>query len=266
MFRFPPRRILVLVDFSESSLPAFRAAEIAAERFGARLETVFCDAPLPMEMAIYGQAVRTRERRRRIEGELQRRFPGAASAHVARGDAANVVLRLARERNPDLIVVGSGPAADRVIKLSRKPVLVVNKTLRPLHRVLAPLQEDRDAQRGLVAAGLVARAFKAELDVLHVVTDPIFGADPEKLMSARLAQLPPDVLRDTKPKKETRLGDPVKEIVRATRGRDLMVVLSRPKSLFGDLVLGTTAQQLARHATIPLLAIPAPRRGGKIKE
>lgn len=264
MFRFPPRRVLVLVDFTETSQPAFRAAEFVAERFGARLETVFCDASLPVEMAVYGQLARNRERRRRIEAELRRRFPGAAAAHVARGEAAGVVLRLARDRKPDLIVLGSGSLAEKVLKSCSAPVLVIRKTPPPLKRVLAPLGEDQDSQRGLVAAGLVARAFQARLDVLHVVTDPIFGANPERLMRSRLALLPADVKRDARPTTEVRLGEPVKEILRATRGRDLLVLLSRPKSLVGDLLLGTTAQQLARHASIPVLAIPS-RRRGKIK-
>lgn len=268
MFRFPPRRILVPVDLSEASRHAFAAAQSAAEKFHARLEAVYCDAPLPAEMAAYADTLQDKERLARVEAALRKRYSAAAALHVARGEPARVILRLARERRPDLIVVGShargtlsrtllGSVADAVLRYSPAPVLVVREKVRALRRVLAPIREDKDAQKGLVAAGLVARAFGAKLDVLHVATDPVFGLRPEKLIRDRVAKLPKDVIRDTQPRALARTGDPVTEILRATRGADLLVLVSRPKSLLGDLVLGTTAERLARHSRIPLLAIPA---------
>jgi len=272
MFRFPPRRVLVPVDLSEPSENAFRAARLVAEKFGARLEAAYCDAPLPPEIAAYDAQTRD-SARRRTEAELRRRFAGAAVLHVARGDPARVILRLARERRPDLIVMGThgrrglvrfvlGSVAETVLRYSPAPVLIVRKSFRAPRRVLAPVREDDDAQRGLVAAGLVARAFSARLDALHVVTDPLFGPRPERLLRERLARLPKDVLRDCSPTCEARLGDPLEHILRATHGRDLLVLVARPKSILGDLVLGTTAERLARYSPIPVLAIPGPRRRG----
>lgn len=262
MLRFPPRRILVPVDLSEPSLRAFHAAKMTAERFGARLEAVYCQTLLPPGISA---------------AELRRRFTGADTLHITRGEPAHVILKLARRRRrgPDLIVMGThgrrglsramlGSVAETVLRYSPVPVLVVRKDLRPIQRVLAPIREDRDAQLGLLAAGLIARAFRARLDALHVVTDPIFGVNPGNLLRALLSQLPKDVLRDTKPTMETRSGPPLTEILRATRGRDLLVLVARPKSLLGDLVLGTTAERLARHSPIPVLAIP--NRGVNEKE
>ena len=271
MFRFPPRRILVPVDLSETSLRAFRAAKFVAERFRARLEAVYCEPP-PSSMGHYDDFPADRERRRRVAAQLRRRFKGAHSLHVVRGEPDRVILRLARDRAANLIVMGTharvgllralmGSVAEAVVRGSSVPVLIVRKTLRPLRRVLAPIREDKDARRGLVAAAVVARAFKARLDVLHVSTDSILGASPEKLLRTRLGELAASVIRDTQPSMEIRNGNPQKQILRATRGRDLLVLVSRPKSLLGDWVLGTTAERLIRHSPIPVLTIPAPRRG-----
>ncbi|NNN05758.1 MAG: universal stress protein [Elusimicrobia bacterium] len=273
MLRFPPRRILVAVDFSDASARALRAAKLLARRCHASLEAVYCEAPLTAELFAYGPYAEDRENLRRTVRNLRLRVTGDLPLHAGYGEPATLIARVARRRGADLVVVGThgrrgllrallGSVAESVIRESPAPVLVVRKNFRPPRRVLAPIAEDRDAARGLLAAGLVARAFKARLDVLHVIEDPIFGTNPERLLSARLRRLPKNVRRDTHPTAEVKLGRPVPTILRATRGRDLMVLLARPKSLLGDMVLGTTAERLARFSPIPVLAIPAAASGG----
>lgn len=275
MFRFPPRRILVPIDLTRPSFSAFRAAADIARRFNARVEVVYCAEPVPPELAVYGAAPVEKARTRRIEVILRRRCASADCFHVVRGDPAQTTLRLARDRKADLIVMGThgrrgaarallGSVAETVLRRSPVPVLVLRKDMRPLKRVLAPIQGDAQAATGLVAAGVVARALKARLDVLHVVTDPLFGPNPLRLLGERLAELPKDVRRDTKATMEVRRGSPVLEILRAARGRDLLVLVSRPKSLLGDMILGTTVERLARHCRIPVLAIPAKRSPGTV--
>ena len=63
--------------------------------------------------------------------------------------------------------------------------------------------------------------------------------------------------RDVKPEFEVRVGYPVKEILRAERGRDLVVLVAHRKSLLGNLVLGETVERVLRHSRVPVLAIPA---------
>lgn len=274
MFLFPPRRILVAVDFSDASARALRAAKLLARRCRASLETAYCEAPLSAELFVYGPYREDRENLRRTIKTLRLRVTGDLPLHAGYGEPAALISRIARRRGADLVVVGThgrhglmrallGSVAESVIRESPVPVLVVRRGFRLPRRVLAPIAEDRDATSGLLAAGLVAQAFKARLDVLHVVDDPIFGTNPERLFSARLRRLPESVRRDTHPTAEVKLGQPVPAILRATRGRDLMVLLARPKSLLGDMVLGTTAERLARFSPIPVLAIPAAAsRGG----
>ncbi|UPT76057.1 MAG: universal stress protein [Elusimicrobiota bacterium] len=119
------------------------------------------------------------------------------------------------------------------------------------------MREDKEAERGLVAAGVVARALGARLDVLHVVTDPLFGVRPEPLLRARVGALTAGVRRATRPTPLVRLGRPVEEILRAARGRDLIVMVERSRSPLEDLFAGTTAERVARRATAPVLTIPA---------
>lgn len=270
MFHFPPRLILAAVDEGPESLRAYKAAKLVAEKFGARLEAFHCLAPLPSEVAAYPERV---ERERRLERSeaLRKRFPDADSLHVTSGDPARVMARLARDRGADLVVVGThgrrgaqrallGSVAEEVLRHSPVPVLVIRRGFKAPERVLAPIQEDDGAALGLDAAALVARAFGARLEVLHVVTDPVFGVSPGKLIETRLRKLPGGTRAATHATAAVRSGRPVAEIVKAARASDLVVLVERSKSALEDFFVGTTAERVCRRAPVPLLAIPAKRR------
>lgn len=268
MFSFPPRRILVAVDFSEPSARAFRAARLAARRFGARIEAVHCDAPLPPDLPLRGAAARDASRRPGLESRLRRLFPGADALHVVDGEPAATILGLIRRRRPDLVVMGTrgtrrlgriGSVAEAVVRRSPAPVLVARKPLKALKSVLAPLRDDRDARSSLLAAALVARAFKARLDVLSVAPDPAAARRARRFMNKRIAELPDDLRRAVGPAIHFLAGRPLPEILRASLRSGLLVVVARPKSLLGDLLLGTTAERLLRRSPIPILLIPSSR-------
>lgn len=270
MFHFPPRRILVPVDLTAVSGRAFRAARFVAGKFHARLEVVHCRPPLSPELDVYGGAFEP-ARRARLEAALRRRFRGADAVHLVSGDPGRVIPSLAKDRGADLVVVGThgrlgasravfGSVAARVMRRCRVPVLVVRRGFRAPKHVLAPIREDKDAGRGLVAAGVVARALGARLDVLHVMTDPLFGIKPRRLIAARVAALPPGLRRATSPRPVAALGRPVAEIVRAARGRDLVVLVERSRGALEDMFAGTTAERVARRSTAPVLTIPSGSR------
>lgn len=271
MQRFPPRRILAAVDLSETSLRAWRAARQLAERFGASLEAVYCDNPPPSDLAVYDSPEISGAMRKRVMDALRRRLGPHERLHAVKGDPESVLLRLVREGGFDLLVMGThhrsgasrfllGSVAESVVRDCPCPVLVVPAPWRAVRRVLAPINEADYARKSLLAAGLVARAYKARLTVLHVVSDPIFGPNPRKLLSQRLSELPEAVRRDTRPQMEVRQFEPEREILRACRGQDLVVLAAHRKSLLGDWMLGTTAQRILRHSRIAVLTIPSARR------
>ncbi|MBI3564320.1 MAG: universal stress protein [Elusimicrobia bacterium] len=242
MLRFPPRRILAAVDPSEVSIHA-----------------AFAAPPFDDDA-----------RRREMLGALGKRLGADARLRVVRGDPVRTLRRLAADRKYDLLVMGThrraglarvllGSVAEAVVVDSPCPVLVVPTGLRSLKRVLAPINEEAYARRGLLAAGLIARAHKAKLTVLHVVTDPIFGMSPQRLLRKRIAELPDAVRREVRPEGEVGEFDVVRDILRASRGADLIVLAAHRKSLLGDFVLGTTVERVLRHSRVPVLAVPSGR-------
>ena len=271
MQRFPPRRILAAVDLSETSLRAWRAARKIAERFGASLEAVYCDNPPPSDLAAYDSPKISAAVRKAVTDKLHLRLGPHERLHAVRGEPGRVLTRLAREGGFDLLVMGThhrsgtervllGSVAESVVRDCPCPVLVLPAALSAVRRVLAPVNEADYARKSLLAAGLVARAYKARLTVLNVVTDPVFGANPRKLLSRRLAELPADIRRDTRPAAVVRRSEPVREILRACRGQDLVVLAAHRRSLLGDWILGTTAQRVLRHSRIAVLTVPSARR------
>lgn len=268
MLRFPPRRILVAVEFSKASLYAWEAAREISVRFGSALEAVWCIEPAAAEMS--GLRSLSGRPSLRVEGlkRLRARLGPGVRLHAVDGEPEFVLPRLARDRSCDLIVVGThrrtglvrwvqGSVAEAVVHKAPCPVLVVPRAWRAPRWILAPVNGAAYARRGLMAAAVLARAYKGRLALVEVVADSAQGPSAAKRVSVQAEKLPPAVRRDVRPELEVRVGDPVREILLAEHDRDLVVLASHRKSLLGDLVLGTTVERVLRHSRIPVLAIPS---------
>jgi nucleotide-binding universal stress UspA family protein len=148
-------RILVPVDFEETSREALAYAAMLAERMGAALSLVhvFDDvyasgAYAPDVYAPLPPAVRER-----VIGELQQKLSAllpATGGHRNRADVivgtpANGIVESAREQGADLIVMGThgrrglshallGSVAERVLRTASCPVLTVRRPASAAHR------------------------------------------------------------------------------------------------------------------------------------
>lgn len=258
MLKFPPRRILVAVEFTKESIFAWEAAKEIATRFNASLEAVYCA----------GQSAAPQTGLQNLSRLRARLGPGTR-LHTVNAAPVFAIIRLARDRACDLIVMGThhrtgierwmqGSVAEAVVHGSPCPVLVVPRAWRAPRWILAPVHEAAYARRGLLAAAVIARAYKARLAMLEVVREPERRSYAAKRISVQAERLPPALVRDVRPELQVRAGKPVTEILRASRGRDLIVLVAHRKSLFGDMVLGTTVERVLRHSRLPVLALISP--------
>lgn len=269
MLRFPPRRILVAVEFSKASMFAWDAAKEVAARFGSVLEAVWCAEPVVTELTGLQNLSRRPGFRADALNKLRARLGPGARLHAVNGEPSRAIRRLALDRGCDLLVLGThrrpglvrwlqGSVAEAVVHSAPCPVLVVPRPWKAPRWVLAPVTGAAYARRGFQAAAILARAYRGRLAALEVVSDPELGPLAEKRLAAHCAKLPGDILRATRPELEVRNGAPIDEILRAERGRDLIVLVAHRKSLLGDMVLGTTVERVLRHSRVPVLAIPSP--------
>jgi len=143
----PIRRILVASDFSKSSRRAFAAALALSKSKGASLTIVYVNVPLvPIVPEQYVRESTwnrlNTEARRWNERQLAKLAERAKQAGVkvatvlVNGDPPSEIVRAARSRRADLVVLGThgrtgfskfllGSVAERVIATARCPVMTV---------------------------------------------------------------------------------------------------------------------------------------------
>src|SRR5215208_4981425 len=185
------------IDFSESSRGALRYAAMIAGHCGSSLTLLAVNDPVFVEAAELtgGHAHLADETRREME-RFHRQALGRASNtpvdlhfEIASGKPAPEILRVARERRSDLIVMAShgstgfrklffGSTTERVLRETGVPVLVtpgdaapldledVRKTIR---RVLVPVDLTAASAHQLGVAGRLAGALALPVLPVHII-------------------------------------------------------------------------------------------------
>ncbi|MBI5773053.1 MAG: universal stress protein [Verrucomicrobia bacterium] len=190
-----PRRILVPVDFSKSSLAALQHALALAQRYDAQLLVLHALEPLHADMLIdVTQAQRdaraaAHERLTKLADATKRVWP-RTGRELRTGHPVAIVTAMAKRMNADLIVMGThgrtgfkralmGSVAERVVRHAPCPVLTValratltRTDITPafkLGKILVPIDFSNIAKDALPWATSLAARFDAELILLHVV-------------------------------------------------------------------------------------------------
>ena len=265
---FPARRILVPDDFTAAS----RHTWAWARRFaapGARLESLFVYdlPPVPM-MGLPAPPLSSRTRNDLLARMRQGR-PDAADYTVEEGDAVAGILRQARRA--DLVVLGThgrtgaaravfGSVAEAVMRAASAPVLVVRAAPKEARTVLAPVNLEMYAFKGLLLGAEAAAHLGAELVLLHVSPAGAREGNPRFFINALIERLPAELRAKVRPRLLLRGGDPIPDILAESRRHGLVALTAHRKSLLGDLVLGTTLERVVRHASVPVLAAPSAGR------
>lgn len=264
MNRFPARRILLPVDFS----PLSKAAGAWAKVFSGpetKLEALFVYDLPPAPMLGLPTPPASPALIRKAAARLREDFP-EASVHVDEGDAALAILR--RAPRADLVVMAThgrrgfahallGSVSEAVARDAETPLLTVRRAPRRVSSVLAPVNMTPYARRGFELAAEAAAFLGAELTLLYVAEPGKGGPNPRYYLNEMIARLPEKIHALVKPKILLKTGHPVPGILEESRKHGLVVLTAHRKSLLTDLVLGTTAERVLRHARTPVLTAPS---------
>lgn len=292
--------ILCPVDFSDASAGSLRYAAAIASHFATRLIVLTVEDPLLTEAADLGTGVRWNadDSRHELEQFAARVFDQDSSAlgsleyDVAVGKPAGEILRVARERSCDLIVISThgltgmrklffGSTTERVLRETTRPVLVtpppdpgpisLDDARKLIRRVLVPVDLSPGSRHQAVVAAGLADAVGVPLILLHVI-EPVrtplaarlhlagIEADrravAEEGLQAIAAELPPRV----HPEPLLVLGDPAEELAKVVRDRQAGLVVM---GLHGSPPLGprmgsVTYRMLCLSPTL-VLALPPDR-------
>ena len=189
--------ILCPIDFSEASAGALRYAGAIADHFAARLVVLSVEDPLLTQAADLGTGVLwTPEECKHEIAQFAAKTFGADSPALAAleyeaavGKPAPEILRIARERSCDLIVISThgltgirklffGSTTERVLRETTQPVLItpvdpgvvrVEDARRLIRRILVPVDlSPASLHQTQVARGL-ADALDLRLILAHVI-------------------------------------------------------------------------------------------------
>ena len=283
MNEFHPKRILSAVDFSPVSAHVLQWARYFAGAFGAAVEVFHADH---VEAPVYftsGQVEalnqQLRDHRRSLEQllrELAERSLGQGiewNLKITEGPAIDTLQKRLETDQPDLVVMGShgrsgvdrllmGSVAENLVRHARCPILIVPARRREhdlpgIHAVLSPLNFTEAASRSLSVSASVARAFEAELRILHAIEDP---KETEHDVLKRLcSSIDPDVRTICRLTESVKVGDAAEQILRfaAESRSDLIVMAADHRPFLEWSTIGTTTIRVMRHSSIPVLIIPA---------
>jgi nucleotide-binding universal stress UspA family protein len=204
---------------------------------------------------------------------------GVTRVERSGADPAGVIVDLARETRPDLIVMSThgrgglerwlrGSVAERVLRSSPVPILMVNPRTHPgseLASVLVPLDASASSVQVLGPLIPLARAFGARLTLLFVdwdaATDTSAQAarrremrkrDVDEWLTGPMARLGAEGIEA-----EVRIvyGDVAEEILRAAApgAFDLLALSTHGRSGASRWLLGSVAEKVLGQCRIPIL-------------
>jgi nucleotide-binding universal stress UspA family protein len=211
------------------------------------------------------------------------------------GDAATVILELADSENADLIALAStgrgalgrltlGSVADRVIRTSDKPVLVVRgfdapaaHALPHVDRVIVPLDGSDRAKLALPVAAVMAKQLGAAVELLTAVDlpqvvspamaygpafSPEFYTEIEEATTRTANEQLDEAITElathgVTANKHVMLGSAVAAILDFAKHGDLVIMTSRGQGGFKRWILGSVAEKLIRDCPAPVLLVPS---------
>ncbi len=274
-------------DFSICSQNAGLYAALLAQHFGAPLIVAHAFTLSQAAMEVEAEPSSVSKQRKDLQFLLSRE--AAALSHASlkagsvllQGDPKQVIPDLASALAPSLVVLGThgrewlareiiGSVAEGILRSTSWPVLTIGPQVAstggkpsPFQHILYATDLTPAAARAAVFAVSFANAFRAGLDVLHVVQREAID-HPDRLSDIRdrfyreLDHLVPDHAKDfCNPRSFIDVGNAHRQILEHIRERsvDLLVLGIRKSSHLGIETRTSRAFQLIVHATCPVLTI-----------
>lgn len=291
----PISSILACTDFSVDGHNAVRRAALLAQAHDARLHVLHVvnrDGCKPLRdwfaptMDIELKAAQARDALRRAAVEILGAFDVPATIEVRIGDP--IATPMEASEHADLVVLGRqghsqletlliGRTADRMLRMCRRPVLLVKKAAGlPYGRVLAPVDFTTSSDSALRFAARLARG--AQLHVFHAtdtyvesvlrrsdVSDAVIRGVRVREQAAADARMRDAIARlglSSAPVSFTvGRGRPDLQALQCAWavGADLIVAGKQGRSVIADFLLGSVSGRLVEQATCDVVIVPTPR-------
>ena len=284
------KSILCPIDFSEFSVKAFDYAQSLAWHYKADLlvqHVLYSSHAFYIDAAYRATCRKLRAdalRKLREFAKRQTRTKVQPQCVVQDGNASDKILSFAETKGVNLIVLGThglrgvdhlmlGSVTERVLRKARCPVLVVRKPVHDfvspggnadpinLKRIVLCMEFSKHAHHALDHAFSIAREYKAELTLLHVVEHLPGSADLQRETNKATEQLresvPPRALKSSRSKFLVRIGKPYQQIIEVAleAQTDLVIMGVRGRSSLNSALFGSTTYRVIQLGPCPVLAV-----------
>jgi nucleotide-binding universal stress UspA family protein len=292
--------ILCPIDFSEASAGALRYAAAVADHFAARLIVLSVEDPLLTETADLGAGVPwtpeecTHEIRQFAVKTFGAEPPTRAALEyeAVAGQPAPEILRFARERSCDLIVISRhgltgmrkqffGSTTERILRETRQPVLItppvdrgpirVEDARRLIRRILVPVDLSWASIHQTQMARRLAEALDLRLILAHVI-EPVnsrlasrlnlaqVDADRRSIADDAMGELMATIPLRLQAEALVAYGDPAEELAKVAHDRQagLIVMGLHGSPLLGPRMGSVTYRLLCLCPTLVLALPPQP--------
>lgn len=267
-------RIIVPIDFSESSLNALKLGIIYANSFLSDLQMV------------YVQDIKSRKFRVKLENEYMmavEEFEEILSQYrkklhldcdfsyiIKKGRIFEEIVNQAEAFDNSMIICSAtgesgfsdfiiGSNAYKIIQNTEKPVISVSSEfyIREVKTIVLPLDYSKETREKVHMTVKIAKAFNAEVHIIKVATTS--NKDVHKKLDVYASQVK-KVLNKHKVKYQSSLlvGDNITNLTNdyaKTVDADLISIMTEQSKAFTNLLLGSYAQQMLNTSKIPILSI-----------
>jgi len=274
---FEVTKILVPVDFSETSLLALEHASIFAEKFNSKLHLihVYKGRDIDILPDVTTPRMSEDELKQRIADELKKHSASlsakgiSSDVEVREGSVAKEITIAAREVEASMIIMGThgtsgieefliGSTAYRVVTASELPVLTVqshNKTAN-YSKILLGIDSSSHTRDKVSHVAAIASAFGSTVHISALVTEE--HEEEEKIFNMKVKQIMEYFdHRNIKYEHDEVHGDNIAEMVLAKaddEGADLIAIMTEQEARTG-LFVGSYAQRIVNHSKIPVLSV-----------
>lgn len=280
---YPPRqvrRIVTAFDGSEASKHALAWTRELAALFGAKVSLITVQVPPYVSDAMGAPAwwppIAEDYAHEQAESRAQLDQAFAAlraegidgEAVLMAGSPVQEIVRLCRDRQADLVVLGShsrkavgrlflGSVADGVKNHVDASVLIT-RTPPPVHRILIATDGSSASKRAASWAALIASRWHARATILHVLETPARARTiPEKKVLRETVEELGLVAEGARFSYALDVGAPAEAIVQAALSREcgLVVMGSRGLGAFTSVVAGSVSNRVSHESPVSVLLV-----------
>lgn len=275
--------ILLGLDFSKSSQNTLESAITLAKTFESKITPIHV---FPHEFAnekvekLFKET--TSEKLSKSIQLIKENNIETGEALIRKGSPVEAISKATSLTHSSILVIGAGDTSEidnfklgttttRIIQKSEKPVFVIKENI-PLNikKIICPVDFSSTSKRALTNAIIIAKKFKAKLDIISVceIENSSWILSAEALETENLARIEKhtkkfqEFLKDFQLggldwKQETLKGNPAQEILTAISKNqaDLLVIGTSGKTGLNKLIIGSVTEKVIREVPCSFLTL-----------